>query len=554
MLLALSIRDVVLIERLDIDFQSGLSALTGETGAGKSILLDSLALALGGRSDSGLVRQGALQASVAAVFDLDAAHPAQALLKEQGLECGPELVLRRIVDGSGRSRAFVNDQPVSVGLMRQLGDALVEIHGQFESHSLMNPATHRAQLDAFGRLEGLGSELRAGFALWRAAAAARKQAEADLAKARAEEEELRFQVDELRNLSPKAGEEAALAEKRSLMMHSEKLAEGVNGALSSLTRPLSVDGALRTAQRLLEKVAEKAGGALTPAIQALERAAIEAEEAIAQIERVQSEIDLDPARLEEIEERLFTLKQVARKHGVEVDRLADLAAKLENRLADLDGGGKGLAKLAQEEAQARETYLKHARLLSSQRKAAALRLDHAVAAELAPLKLEKAKFTTLIEETPEAEWNENGLERVTFLVATNPGSAPGPLNKIASGGELSRFMLALKVVLAGISSVSCLVFDEVDSGIGGAVAAAVGDRLKALAQSLQVLVVTHSPQVAAKADHHYQVSKSEAKGAMSTKVEPLDAESRIEEVARMLSGAEVSSEARQAAWKLMGKA
>lgn len=553
MLLALSIRDVVLIERLDVDFQSGLSALTGETGAGKSILLDSLALALGGRSDSGLVRQGAQQASVAAVFELKPGHPAQSLLKDQGLECGPELVLRRIVDGSGRSRAFVNDQPVSVGLMRQLGDVLVEIHGQFESHGLMNPATHREQLDAFGRHEGACTELRANFALWRSAAAARRQAEADLAKARAEEEELRFQVDELRKLAPKAGEEAVLAEKRAFMMHAEKLAEGVGAALQTLSRPVSVEGALRSAQRHLEKVAEKANGALAPAIQALDRAAIEAEEALAQIERAQSEIDLDPKRLEEVEERLFTLKQVARKHGVEPDRLADLAQRLEGRLADLDGGGKGLARLAEAEAEARETYLKHARTLSKQRKAAAARLDQAVAAELAPLKLEKAKFATVIEELPEAEWNDNGMERVTFLVATNPGSAPGPLNKIASGGELSRFMLALKVVLAGISPVSCLVFDEVDSGIGGAVADAVGQRLKSLAAGLQVLVVTHSPQVAAKADNHFRVAKAEAKGVMSTRVDLLSAEERIEEVARMLSGAEVSSEARQAAWKLMGK-
>lgn len=555
MLRALAIRDVVLIERLDIDFKQGLSALTGETGAGKSILLDSLALALGARSDAGLIRQGADQASVAAVFDLPPGHPAAVLLSEQGLDCeGGQLVLRRIVETGGRSRAFANDQPVSVGLMRQLGDALVEIHGQFESHSLLNPVTHRAVLDAFGQLAGVNSELRAGFALWRSASSARKQAEADLARSRAEEEELRFQTDELRKLAPVAGEESGLAEKRQLMMHAEKLAEGLNGALQALTRPASVEGALRTAGRQLEKVAEKAGGTLTGAIQALERAAIEADEALAQIERVQTDIDLDPAHLEQVEERLFALKQVARKHGVEVDRLPDLLQKLEGRLADLDGGGKGLARLAQAEAEARETYLKQARRLSEMRQKAAAKLDQAVAAELAPLKLEKARFTTLLEPLPESDWNEFGLERVAFQVATNPGSAPGPLNKIASGGELSRFMLALKVVLAATSPVASLVFDEVDSGIGGAVAAAVGERLKRLASTLQVLVVTHSPQVAAQADHHYQVSKAEAKGKVTTAIGLLEPESRIEEVARMLSGAEISSEARQAAWRLMGRA
>lgn len=555
MLRALAIRDVVLIERLDIDFKQGLSALTGETGAGKSILLDSLALALGARSDTGLIRQGADQASVAAVFDLPPGHPAAGLLTEQGLDVeGGQLVLRRIVETGGRSRAFANDQPVSVGLMRQLGDALVEIHGQFESHSLLNPATHRAVLDAFGQLAGMNSQVRAGFALWRSASSARKQAEADLARSRAEEEELRFQTDELRKLAPQTGEEAVLAEKRQLMMHAEKLAEGLNGALSALTRPASVEGALRSAQRHLEKVAEKAGGSLTGAIQALERAAIEADEALAQIERVQTDIDLDPAHLEQVEERLFALKQVARKHGVEVDRLPDLLQKLEGRLADLDGGGKGLARLAQAESEAREAYLAQARRLSEMRQKAAAKLDRAVAAELAPLKLEKARFTTLLETLPESDWNEFGLERVAFQVATNPGSAPGPLNKIASGGELSRFMLALKVVLAGTSPVASLIFDEVDSGIGGAVAAAVGERLKRLAASLQVLVVTHSPQVAAQADHHYQVSKAEAKGKVTTAIGLLEPESRIEEVARMLSGAEISSEARQAAWRLMGRA
>ncbi|MBF0168869.1 MAG: DNA repair protein RecN [Alphaproteobacteria bacterium] len=555
MLRALAIRDVVLIERLDIDFQGGLSALTGETGAGKSILLDSLALALGARSESSLVRPGAQQASVAAVFDLPKGHIAAELLAEQGLDGGEsQLVLRRIVDAKGGSRAFVNDQPASIGLMRRLGDALVEIHGQFESHSLLNPATHRAVLDAFGHHEALLSQVRDRYALWRSAEVARRQAEADLEKSRAEEAELRFAVDELRLLAPEQGEDVRLAEKRALMMHAEKLAEGINGALAALTRPASVETALSTAQRQLERVAEKAGGKLAPAIQALERAAIEAGEALSQIEQIQNDIDLDPAHLEKIEERLFTLKQTARKHGVEVDQLADLAGRLEARLADLDGGGKGLARLARAEAEAKEAYATCARQLSESRKAAAGKLDVAVASELAPLKLEKARFETQLQPLEEAEWGETGLERVAFQVATNPGTAPGPLNKIASGGELARFMLALKVVLAGTSPVACLVFDEVDSGIGGAVAAAVGERLKRLAAVLQVLVVTHSPQVAALADHHYKVSKAEAKGSMTTKIDLLEPESRIEEVARMLSGAEITSEARQAAWRLMGRA
>ncbi|TAN57486.1 MAG: DNA repair protein RecN [Rhodospirillales bacterium] len=555
MLRALSIRDVVLIERLDIEFQAGLAALTGETGAGKSILLDSLALALGARSDSGLVRPGATQASVAAVFDLPPGHAVADMLAEQGLDASEnQLVLRRIVDAKGGSRAFVNDQPASVALMRKLGDALVEIHGQFESHSLLNPATHRTVLDAFGQLDWQVSQVRAGFALWRAAGAARSQAEAELAKAKAEEADLRFAVDELRLLAPVPGEEAQLAEKRALMMYAGKLAEGVGAALASLTHPASAETALRTAQRQLERVADKAGGKLTAAIQALERAAIETAEATGQIEHLQDEIDLDPAHQEKIEERLYALRQTARKHGVEVDQLADLASRLESRLSELDGGGKSLARLAQAEAEARESYLAQARKLSQGRKTAAQKLDKAVAGELAPLKLEKARFETQIQELEENDWGETGLERIAFQVATNPGTAPGPLTKIASGGELARFMLALKVVLAGTGTVSCLVFDEVDSGIGGAVAAAVGERLKRLAATLQVLVVTHSPQVAAVADHHFRVQKSEAKGTVTTSIDVLAAESRIEEVARMLSGAEVTSEARQAAWRLIGRA
>lgn len=553
MLVSLSIRDVVLIEKLDLSFAGGLSAFTGETGAGKSILLDSLSLALGARADSGLVRHGAPQLAVIAEFDPPPFHPARVLLAAQDMDvAGAPLLLRRVVTADGRSRAYVNDQAVSVGLLRKIGDELVEIHGQFDSHGLLDADTHLAVLDAFAGAAEARRAVRSGWENWRLAAKARTEAEDLLKRARAEEDALRHAFEELKGLAPKPGEDAELAQTRALLQHGEKLVEAMNAAMTSLRQRGEVEATLRTAQRSLERVADRAEGKLDPVIAALDRAAMEAAEAVGLLERVSSDIDLDPRHLEKVEERLFALRATARKHLVEVDGLAALKDSLEQQLAALDGGGDGLAKLARAEQTARAAYVEAARTLSKARTEAAKRLDQAVAAELPPLKLDKARFATKVAVQDEAGWGADGLDAVEFLVATNPGNPPGSLGKIASGGELSRFMLALKVVLARTSSAPTMVFDEVDSGIGGAVAAAVGDRLARLGADLQVLVVTHSPQVAARGRNHYRVAKREvAAGKVLTSVEELPQEARREEIARMLAGETVTDQARAAADSLM---
>jgi DNA repair protein RecN (Recombination protein N) len=552
MLASLSIRDVVLIERLDLSFGPGLTAFTGETGAGKSILLDSLGLAVGARAESGLVRHGATQASVTAEFDPPAGHPARLLLAEQDMATdGLPLLLRRVLTADGRSRAYVNDQPVSVGLLRRLGDALVEVHGQFESHGLLDADTHRGVLDAFGGLPERARTVRAAWDAWRDARTRRHEAEADMARARAEEEQLRAVHEDLTALAVRPGEEAELARARAVMMHGEKLLEAMNAAMGHLTGHGEVDASLRSAQRALERVAERAEGKLEPVIAALDRAAQETAEAVGLLERASAEIDLDPRALERVEERLFALRAAARRHGVEVDALPALADRVGRQLAALEGGGDGLARLAKAEQAARAAYTEAARALSKARVAAARAMDEAVAAELPPLKLDKASFRTRVDAQDEAHWGPDGLDAVAFEVATNPGSPPGPLGKIASGGELSRFMLALKVVLARTSPIPTIVFDEVDSGIGGAVAAAVGERLARLAGGLQVLVVTHSPQVAARGGSHLRVAKHEAGGRVATSVETLDAAARREELARMLAGETVTDQARAAAESLL---
>lgn len=552
MLVSLSIRDVVLIERLDLAFDGGLSVFTGETGAGKSILLDSMSLALGARADSGLVRHGAAQLSVIAEFDPPAAHPARAILTEQDMDTdGQPLVLRRVVTADGRSRAYVNDQPVSVGLLRKVGDELVEIHGQFESHGLLDDSTHLGVLDAFGGLNRRRKDIRAAWDIWRAARTRRTEAETLLARSRAEEEELRYAHDELAALAPRAGEEQDLARRRAVMMHGEKLVEAMNGALAQLTQRGEVEASLRSAQRLLERVADRAEGRLDGVIGALDRAATEAAEAVGLLERASADMDLDPATQEQVEERLFALRAAARKHGRDVDGLVALLAELAKALAALEGGGNDLVRLAREEEAARARYAEAALALSKARAEAARRLDVAVAAELPPLKLDKAAFHTKVETLAPEHWGADGQDRVAFLVSTNPGTPPGPLGKIASGGELSRFMLALKVVLARTSPIPTMVFDEVDSGIGGAVAASVGERLARLGETVQVLVVTHSPQVAARGRRHFHVAKREAAGTVTTSVAPLADPQRREEIARMLAGETVTDQARAAADSLM---
>ncbi len=552
MLRTLSIRDVVLVERLDLSFHNGLCVLTGETGAGKSILLDALGLALGTRADSRLVRHGAAQAVVVAEFDLPDSHPVVDILAEQALVLdGGTLLLRRVVGGDGRSRAFVNDQSVGLTLLKKIGETLVEIHGQFESQRLMNPANHRELLDAFGGLGPQVSDVAEACRTWRSAKSARQSAAEDMARARAEEDFLRHSVEEIAVLDPYPGEETELSERRLVMMHGEKLIQAMNAAMAELSQGRGVEHAIQAATRELERVASQAEGRLAETIQALDRAAADLTHAQGELERLSADLDLDPRTLEQSEERLFALRALARKHGVEVDSLPALREEMAAKLAALEDESETLKRLERNEKDARERFGERVRTLRVARAGAARSLDAAVASELAPLRLGKATFVTEVLPLTEGDWNELGGDRVVFAVSTNPGTPPGPLNKIASGGELSRFMLALKVVLAQADPVPTLVFDEVDSGIGGAVASAVGQRLAVLGRDLQVLVVTHSPQVAALGTHHWRVSKVERDARVETTVDSLTSEARREEIARMLAGARVTEEARAAAESLM---
>jgi DNA repair protein RecN (Recombination protein N) len=558
MLVSMSIRDVVLIDHLDLTFRDGLCVLTGETGAGKSILLDALGLALGSRADSRLLRPGAERAVVSAAFDLRRGHSALTLLANQGLDADDgHLVLRRSLGTDGRSRGFVNDQPVSVALLRELGDGLVEVQGQFEQRGLLDAATHRELLDAYAGCTDLAARVARSWHAWRAAIAAHEAAARDLEQSRRDEAFLRHAVGELDSLQPHPGEVEALAEQRSLLQNREKLLEAMTEAVETLSGGddrRGVEAAIGSARRALERAADKAGSRLDPVFAALERAAAETEEALAQLHSLSADMELDPGRLEQVEERFFALKDLARKHGTEVEQLAELRDQLAARLADIDGGAARLSELGRGVEGARTAYLEAAEQLSQHRRETAQTLDQAVNAELPPLKLEKAGFATRVERLAEDEWRASGLDRIAFEAATHPGAVPGPLGRIASGGELSRFLLALKVVLAQVGLSKTLVFDEVDSGVGGATAHAVGERLERLAQDRQVLVVTHSPQVAARAAYHWRVRKEPEGEGLATRVGQILAEERREEIARMLSGAEVTDEARAAADRLMGAA
>lgn len=555
MLAGLSIRNVVLIEQLSLGFAEGLSALTGETGAGKSILLDALGLALGGRSESGLVRHGADTATVSAEFLLPDRHPVKDLLAGQELPVDDTLVLRRSVGADGRSRAFVNDQPVSIGLLRQIGAGLVEVHGQFDTQGLLDPRTHRDVLDAYAGAEALAAACTKAWEAWRAALRRQEEALAEAGRAQAEEGFLRHSVEELEALAPEPGEEALLAERRGLLQHREKVMEGVTAALAELSGDRGAERALVAAQRAVQRIADRAAGRLDPVLEQLGRALDETAEAAAAIERFSTDIDLDAGELERLEDRLYALRSLARKHGVDTEALPDLRRQFAERLALVEDRAAVLARLAAVAAEARAAYVQAGEALSKARRKAASKLDAGVKTELPPLKMERARFVTQIDRLAEADWGPAGLDRVTFLVAANPGSPPGPIGKIASGGELARFMLAIKVVLVHQrgtpGSLPSMIFDEVDAGIGGAVADAVGERLKRLGQQVQVLVVTHSPQVAARADHHWQVRKADRGGSVVTQVAALAAEERREEIARMLSGAKITAEARAAADSLL---
>jgi DNA repair protein RecN (Recombination protein N) len=554
MLASLAIRDVVLIEKLDLSFDAGLAVLTGETGAGKSILLDSLGLALGQRAEAGLVRAGQTQASVAAAFLPSPDHPCFDILRDQGISTEDELVLRRVLQADGKSRAFINDQPVSVALLKRLGATLVEVQGQHEQVGLADPATHAGLLDAFGALDGERSTTASAWVAWRDATRRLAAAREAIASAQREEEWLRHAVGELADLAPEEGEEDTLAAERQKLQQGERRAEAIAAALGELTprdrRAASPARALREAARALERLPPPNEEA-QPAIQALAAAQDALSEAETLLTRLMNETGPDPRRLEQVEERLFALRAAARKHTVPVSELATLLASLRARLEALDAGAGEVATLEAAEAKARSTYIAAAGTLSAARRKSATALEKALAEELPPLKLDRARLVIDITTRDENAWGADGQDRVTFLVATNPGQTPGPLAKIASGGELSRLMLALKVVLARGSPVPTLIFDEVDSGIGGATAAAVGERLARVADRVQVLVVTHSPQVAARGARHFRVAKQVKGQRAETRVEILDQAERYEELARMLAGEKVTEAARAAARSLL---
>jgi len=552
MLTRLSIRDIVLIDRLDIDFSSGLAVLTGETGAGKSILLDAFALALGARGDATLVRQGAEQGQVTASFDVAASHPARGLLAANDIAAEDELILRRVQLADGRTRAFVNDQPVGVQVLRALGSALVEIHGQHDDRALVEPATHRRLLDAYGGLDPLAAEVEAAWNARREAEGAMAAHRAEVERAAREADWLRHAVNELSRLAPEAGEETTLAERRTAMMQAEKAAEDLRDAHQAVAGKDSPVPMLAAAVRRLERRQAQAGSLIAPAVKAIDAALVSLDEARGHLEQALAAAEHDPGALERIEERLFALRAAGRKYNAPVDNLAALAARYAADLALIDAGEARLKALEQTASAAAETYAKAAAALSERRRGVAEMLDKAVNSELKPLKLERAKFSCEIE-SGNAAAGPTGIDRVEFWVRTNPGTPPGPLMKVASGGELARFLLALKVVIADKGSAPTLVFDEIDTGVGGAVADAIGVRLARLGRRVQVLAVTHAPQVAARADHHYLISKdAAAKGKrVITRVAELEPARRREEIARMLAGAEITAEARAAAERLM---
>jgi len=552
MLIRLSIRDIVLIDRLDIDFAAGLSVLTGETGAGKSILLDSFALALGARGDSGLVRQGADQGQVTAAFDVSADHPARDILKANDIPADEELILRRVQFGDGRTRAFLNDQPVAVQVLRSVGSALVEIHGQHDDRALVDTTTHRQLLDAYGSLEAEAAEVARLWTLRRSAEQQVARHRAEVERAQREADWLRHAADELTQLAPEPGEETTLAERRTGMMQAEKVAEDLREAQVVVAGSGSPVPALAAAVRRLERRQAQAPGFIEPAVKALDAALTALDEASHHIDRALATAAFDPHVLERIEERLFALRAAGRKYNAPVDQLAALSARYAADLALIDAGTARLAALEKEAAAAVERYAKAAASLSDHRRDVAATLDRAVNGELKPLKLDQARFSTAITTSLDSA-GPDGIDRVEFWVRTNPGTQPGPLMKVASGGELARFMLALKVVIADRGSAPSLVFDEIDTGVGGAVADAIGARLARLAQRVQVLAVTHAPQVAARADHHYLTAKDAlAKGKrIATRIAELEPDRRREEIARMLAGAEITVEARAAAERLI---
>ncbi|WP_417769971.1 DNA repair protein RecN [Stappia sp.] len=554
MLAALAIRDIVLIDRLDLSFGAGMSVLTGETGAGKSILLDALSLALGGRGDAGLVRNGQPQGQVTAAFDVPMAHPVRALLRDNDLEADGDVILRRVQAEDGRSRAFINDSPVSVALLRQAGGLLVEIHGQNEARAYTDPAEHRRLLDSFGECDGDRAAVNAAHGAMRKAAKALAEHEERIAAARREADYLRASAEELNLLAPLAGEEEELAASRQSMMQVEKIAGDLGEAFEALNGTASPISEIASLWRRLERKAEQAPQLLSAPVGFLAEALDRLEDARAGLEAAVRETEFDPRALEATEERLFALRAAARKYQVAVDDLPGIKSRFEADLAALDAGEEALAGLVEAAKAAQADYDAKALALSARRRQAGAALEAAVARELPDLKLERARFIVQVE-TDAQERGRDGIDQVEFWVQTNPGTKPGAMMKVASGGELSRFLLALKVSLADKGSAPTLVFDEIDTGVGGAVAEAIGNRLARLARRVQVLTVTHAPQVAARAGGHFLILKEDAgEDRVATRVQRIDVDHRREEIARMLAGATITDEARAAADRLLADA
>lgn len=554
MLVHLSIRDIVLIERLDLALGEGLSVLTGETGAGKSILLDALSLALGGRGDGGLVRHGVKQGEVTAVFDLPAGLGVRALLDENGFDDDGDVILRRVQSADGRTRGFINDRPASVALMRQVGRALVEIHGQHDDRALVDPEAHRTLLDQYGGLEREAAGVAGAHAAWRSTEQELRAHRARVEAAAREADYIRAAVEELSDLAPIAGEEEELAERRQIMMRSEKIVTDVNDAHEELSGSASPIPPLAGLLKRLDRKRDQVPGLLDPTIERLDVALDALSDAQMALQEALRSLEFDPRALEETEERLFALRAAGRKFSVPVDALPELTAKMIGDLADLDAGEERLARLEAELAERRALFDRAAAALSEQRQTSARLLEAAVMAELPDLKLDRAAFLVEMASDPDRP-SAAGIDTVEFYVRTNPGTRAGPMMKVASGGELSRFLLALKVALADRGSAPTLVFDEIDTGVGGAVADAIGRRLARLAGTVQVLAVTHAPQVAARAATHLLISKAAADAGedrVATRVAPIGEAGRREEIARMLAGETVTDEARAAALRLIG--
>lgn len=551
MLRNLAIRNIVLIDACELSLGKGLCVLTGETGAGKSILLDSLGLALGGRSEARLLRAGSAQASVSATFDIHSNPGAQAALAELGIEAEDELILRRTLTPDGKTRCFVNDTAVSVAGLKAVGETLIEIHGQHDGRGLLDAATHREILDAYGELGAAGKATAKAYEAWKQCLDALEAVRQQLEAAAREKDYLQHMQKELGALAPEPGEEVTLADTRTAMMSYEKLVETLNDANDELNSGKGVAGMMGSAHRLLARSALGSDGRFARILEALDKAGEELAEAESQLAKMLDAAQYDPAKLERIEERLFALRAAARKYNIQPEELPALLADVNAKLANLREGQGHLKSLEQAAGEARALYAKAAEKLSAGRVKAGKGLEKAVAGELGNLKMAATVFNVTVDTLPEERWGVHGIDAVAFVASTNKGTAPAPLHKIASGGELSRFMLAMKVALAKIKSTPTLIFDEIDTGTGGAVADAIGKRLAKLGETQQVLVVTHLPQVAARGAHHLRVRKEEKRGSTITRVEELAAGQRNEEIARMLAGASVTNEARKAADKLL---